>query len=100
MHGDACTLCKQPALQQTLSTVITPSQALDAALLDLQAVPYWVDDESVRASMAASGPSPPRSIEGCAPGTWKLEWGVTRPSVQYENSLRPLLLLCPVEAFT
>mmetsp|Transcript_6084 Transcript_6084/g.17418 ORF Transcript_6084/g.17418 Transcript_6084/m.17418 type:complete len:754 (-) Transcript_6084:271-2532(-) len=30
----------------------------------LQAVPYWVDDESVRASMAASGPSPPRSIEG------------------------------------
>jgi hypothetical protein len=30
-------------------------------------VPYWVDDESVRASMAASGPSPPRSIEGCAP---------------------------------
>lgn len=31
----------------------------------LQAVPYWVDDESVRASMAASGPSPPRSIEGC-----------------------------------
>ena len=32
----------------------------------VQAVPYWVDDESVRASMAASGPSPPRSIEGCA----------------------------------
>lgn len=30
----------------------------------LQAVPFWVDDESVRASMAASGPSPPRSIQG------------------------------------
>ncbi len=30
-----------------------------------KAVPYWVDDESVRASMAASGPSPARSIEGC-----------------------------------
>ena len=36
----------------------------------LQAVPYWVDDESVRASMAASGPSPPRSIEGCGPCFW------------------------------
>mmetsp|Transcript_27459 Transcript_27459/g.50674 ORF Transcript_27459/g.50674 Transcript_27459/m.50674 type:complete len:739 (-) Transcript_27459:23-2239(-) len=33
---------------------------------DVRAVPYWVDDESVRASMLASAPSPP---EGSVAGT-------------------------------
>ena len=42
-----------------------------AALLpDLtQAVPYWVDDASVRESLQASAPSPDRSDAGCAAGS-------------------------------
>ena len=45
-----------------------------AALLpDLtQAVPYWVDDASVRESLQASAPSPDRSDAGCGSGSARI----------------------------
>lgn len=66
--------------------------------VQVRAVPYWVDDESVRSSMLASAPSPPDgvSVEGASTSAPKPRM-LPKPKKVREGNMQPALV-SPEEA--